>query len=70
MALGGGDDYQLCFTVPRERRDALMAAAADWTERPVRIGRARATPGLALLRAGRPVAVPQGGWDHFREAGS
>jgi hypothetical protein len=47
-----------------------MAAAADWTERPVRIGRARATPGLALLRAGRPVAVPQGGWDHFREAGS
>ena len=70
MALGGGDDYQLCFTVPRARRDALLTAAAEWTELPARIGRVRATPGLTLLRAGRPVAVPQGGWDHFREAGS
>ncbi|NGP52929.1 thiamine-phosphate kinase [Thioalkalivibrio sp. XN8] len=69
MALGGGDDYQLCFTMPPEKRDALLAAAADWTGAPVCIGRVRAEPGIELRRDGEPVPLPPAGWDHFRGAG-
>ena len=69
MALAGGDDYQLCFTLPPAHEAALVAAAAAWSEPPVRIGAIRAEPGLELRRAGRPVALPGSGWDHFREAG-
>ena len=65
MALDGGDDYQLCFTVPAERTAELEAAAAGWPEQPVRIGLIRAAAGLELCRDGRPVARPRGGWDHF-----
>ncbi len=30
LALTGGDDYELCFTLPPERRDQLKVTAADW----------------------------------------
>ena len=67
MALGGGDDYQLCFTVPAAREAELAAVSAAWAEPPVRIGAIRAAPGLELQRAGRPMSLPGGGWDPFRE---
>jgi thiamine-monophosphate kinase len=67
MALAGGDDYQLCFTVPPERAAALAAASAAWPEPPVRIGKIRAAPGLELRRDGRLVTAPGRGWDHFGE---
>lgn len=70
MALNGGDDYQLCFTVPAERRPALEAAAAAWPEPPVRIGIIRAAAGLELQSGGRAVPLPAGGWDHFAGAGT
>ena len=70
MALGGGDDYQLCFTVPAAREAALAAASAAWAEPPVRIGAIRLAPGLELQRAGRPVSLPDGSWDPFREQGA
>jgi thiamine-monophosphate kinase len=69
MALTGGDDYQLCFTLPPGRVAELQAAAAAWSEPPVCIGFIRDVPGLEVRRAGRPVALPAAGWDHFRGAG-
>lgn len=68
MALDGGDDYQLCFTVAAARESELLAAAAGWDAPPVCIGTVRAEPGLVLTRGGQPVARPAGGWDPFREA--
>lgn len=66
MALAGGDDYQLCFTVPPGREADLEAlAAASWAGSPVRIGEIHAGAGLELRREGQSVAVPAGGWDHF-----
>lgn len=67
MALGGGDDYQLCFTVPDHRAAELEALAAGWRTLPVRIGTIRAAPGLELRRDGRPFTAADGGWDHFAE---
>lgn len=66
MALGGGDDYELCFTVPHAQRGALERCAAGWARTPVQIGMVRAAPGLALRRAGEDVNLPVGGWDPFR----
>lgn len=65
-ALSGGDDYELCFTVPlaRERELAAIAAAADT---PVaRIGTIVSTPGARWLdRDGREFTLAAKGWDHF-----
>ncbi len=69
MALGGGDDYELCFTVPAARRAELLERAAAWAQPPLRIGTIRAAAGLELHRDGRPVSAPAAGWDHFREVG-
>jgi thiamine-monophosphate kinase len=67
MALGGGDDYQLCFTVPAERAGALATAARAWPVAPVQVGVIRPGSGLEIRRAGVAVPGPARGWDHFRE---
>lgn len=65
-ALAGGDDYELCFTVPPARcqalRDALHGCEVAVTE----IGVVDAQPGLRVLDAeGREVHPGRGGYDHF-----
>jgi thiamine-monophosphate kinase len=70
MALRGGDDYQLCFTLPPAQRTDLAARMAGWPAPAVRIGQVRAGSGLELRREGRSVTLPGGGWDHFREPDS
>jgi thiamine-monophosphate kinase len=65
LALAGGDDYELCFTAPPGRGGAVLAAAAESGVPVSRIGRCSSKPGLAITRAGQPVALQRGGWDHF-----
>jgi len=64
--LAGGDDYELAFTAPPGRHDAVEAAGRA-SETPVtRIGRIDATPGLRLLAAdGSPLQQRFDGFDHF-----
>lgn len=66
--LCGGDDYELLFTAPRERRTAILAVAADIGLPLTRIGRTvSGAPVVSLLDgAGRSVSTGQGGYDHFR----
>ena len=65
-ALSGGDDYELLFTAPADRRDAV-AAAAQRADTPVaRIGRIEAETGLRIVDGrGVPVAQRFGAFDHF-----
>ena len=65
--LAGGDDYELAFTAPIERRAAVEAAAQASATPVTRIGRIEAAPGLRLIDAhGQPVAQPHyGSFDHF-----
>jgi len=65
--LAGGDDYELAFTAPASRRDAVAAAAAAVATPVARIGRIEAEPGVRLVDGtGRPVSAPvTGGFDHF-----
>ncbi|MBN8775027.1 MAG: thiamine-phosphate kinase, partial [Thiobacillus sp.] len=62
----GGDDYELCFTAPPGRRDAVQAAAAAAGVAVSRIGRITAEPGLNVLDAdGQPLPIAHTGYDHF-----
>jgi thiamine-monophosphate kinase len=64
--LAGGDDYELLFTAPADRRDAVMNASRA-TDTPVtRIGRIEPEPGVRLLDArGRRLARAYASFDHF-----
>jgi thiamine-monophosphate kinase len=66
-ALAGGEDFELCLTVPPERLsrclDTARALAIPLTE----VGEITAATGLQVVRAGATVlgALPSS-WDHFR----
>ena len=69
LLLSGGDDYELVFTAPPDRRGAVAAAGVAGAVAVTRIGRIE--PGSALRfhdRAGRPVEVRAESFDHFRAA--
>ena len=64
--LCGGDDYELCFTAPPDRRDAVVAAARQAGCTVTRVGTMEAAPGLRLIdAAGAPLVLPLHGFDHF-----
>ena len=64
--LAGGDDYELCFTAPADRRDAILAAATQANVNVSRIGRITAGPGLAVMAVnGQPLPYDKTGYDHF-----
>ena len=64
--LAGGDDYELLFTAPPGRRDAVLAAARAAGTPVTRIGRIEAETGLRLVDgAGRPVDRRYASFDHF-----
>lgn len=66
FVLAGGDDYELAFTAPPARRDAVMAAATAAATPVTRIGRIDAAPGVRLLDAqGRSVPNQYTSFDHF-----
>lgn len=64
--LGGGDVYQLCFSAPPSRRDAVLAAARRAGARVTRVGEILPQPGIAVLDShGQPLAELPAGFDHF-----
>lgn len=67
--LAGGDDYELLFTAPPARRDAVRAAAAQAGVAVTRIGTIDAAPGVLRVvdAQGRPLEQRFAGFDHFRE---
>jgi thiamine-monophosphate kinase len=70
LALGGGDDYELCFTAAPSLEAQLRAAAARTGCPVTRIGRIEAEPGLRCLDpAGRAHPAPRG-FDHFAAPGA
>jgi thiamine-monophosphate kinase len=65
LALGGGDDYELCFTVPASRVRAAEHAAGIAACEICQIGTVEAEPGVRYLDGGRPVVAEMAGYDHF-----
>lgn len=65
-ALAGGEDYELCFTVPELNRGALDVAIGQLGARFTCIGQVCAeADGLQFLQAGKAVKLDLKGYDHF-----
>ena len=65
--LGGGDDYELCFTAPADSRAAVIAAGIAASTAVTRVGRIDAASGLRLQdAAGLPLHLTPISFDHFR----
>ncbi|MXS85393.1 thiamine-phosphate kinase [Nitrosomonas sp. HPC101] len=61
--LSGGDDYELCFTVPKNRRDLIARQAGIKLSR---IGEIVPGKGLTVLNtSGSPLIFNKKGYDHF-----
>jgi thiamine-monophosphate kinase len=64
-ALAGGDDYELLFTLPPDRRAALAELAGDLDLRVTEIGVIGEGEGLAVLDAEGRAVPGLKGWSHF-----
>ena len=66
LALAGGEDFELCFTLPSFWRQDLQDFSRQHNLPITCIGSIEATHGLNLLRAGQKVTLPSKlGWQHF-----
>lgn len=70
FALAGGDDYELCFTAPPEKREQLKELA-ELIDVPItEIGRIVMAPGLNCLDIkGQSMSLPRTGYQHFSDNG-
>lgn len=64
-ALRGGDDYELCFTVPPRRSAEFEARMTNVKCRVTCIGNIAAGSGVCIVRDGLPVDMDTRGYDHF-----
>ena len=66
LALSGGDDYELCFTIPPAREAELLGVFARTRGEATRIGSIVAGSGVRVLDArGDDVTPMRAGWEHF-----
>jgi thiamine-monophosphate kinase len=66
LQMAGGDDYELAFTIPESRIEAMRAAMANIPCRVSRIGRVIAEAGVHVLDTdGRRKPAVKEGWEHF-----
>ncbi len=66
LPLSAGDDYELCFTVPRENQAKLLEAMEQFSCRCTCIGVIEATPGLRCRLANGELFEPvRTGYQHF-----
>lgn len=64
-ALNGGDDYQLCFTVPREQVGEVESWISEGKITATPIGKITHKQELLLLKSGKPYELVHKGYDHF-----
>lgn len=66
---GFGDDYEILFAAPPALRRSVTVAAKASRTAVSRIGQLTRGEGVFFLdESGSPIAVPQGGYDHFKKA--
>lgn len=65
FALYGGDDYELCFTLPEEMRGSLETSLAHAGVSLTCIGQIDKQPGLRLFDGEQEVSITDSGYQHF-----
>ncbi|HEU5442658.1 MAG TPA: AIR synthase-related protein, partial [Steroidobacteraceae bacterium] len=66
LALTGGDDYELCFSVRPTHVASLLAQLPPEHWGYTRIGTLREAPGADVLRDGAVISFSHSGYDHFQ----
>lgn len=66
FALAGGDDYELCFTAPRDKRKALEDVIKSVDCSVTRIGEVIASPGISIMRNNQVRPFDFLGYQHFQ----
>ncbi|WP_455367153.1 thiamine-phosphate kinase [Kaarinaea lacus] len=66
-ALYGGDDYELCFTVPQARVSKLLSIITQLSVNVTEIGEVEWNPGIRLLNHGVIANLPVRGFEHFSQ---
>jgi thiamine-monophosphate kinase len=66
-ALAGGEDYELCFSAPPARAEALAVAAGATGSAVTRIGTLVPGEGIALHSGNSLIQFSACGFDHFRD---
>ena len=64
-ALSGGDDYELCFTVPASRRADIAVLGKSLNLALTEVGYIEAGSGLRCYDAQQNLYSPRGGYQHF-----
>ena len=64
-ALTSGDDYELCFTVPRAQASLVETWVKEGRIGATAIGKILNEPGVVFVKEGKPYLVQQEGFDHF-----
>ena len=64
-ALSGGDDFELCFTVPADQQHLLEGISEQVACDVTRIGTIETEPGLRCYYRGKPYALDSLGYRHF-----
>jgi thiamine-monophosphate kinase len=68
--LAGGDDYELLFTAPPAKREAVLDAGRRANVAVTACGRITAAAGLSIVDAlGRPLQHRLQAFDHFDSSG-
>ncbi|MEX0976112.1 MAG: thiamine-phosphate kinase [Woeseia sp.] len=65
FALGGGDDYELCFTAHSRHEAKIQAIGEKWGLPVTRIGQVESGSQLICHRNGQEVEFESGGYKHF-----
>lgn len=65
-ALTSGEEYELCFTVPEEKREALSHALKDIDCSVTCIGQINSNGNLTFTRNGQIITWQLNGYDHFK----
>jgi thiamine-monophosphate kinase len=68
--LSGGDDYELCFTAPPQKLDALEALGRELDCSLTPVGCVVSEPGVRCLAAdGSELSLTNSGYEHFQDNG-
>lgn len=71
LPLAGGDDYELCFTIPAGQEAELQARLTNLDITVTRIGQIESEPGLRCLDVKGECYAPHGmGYEHFAKIGT
>jgi len=66
LAMSAGDDYELCFTLQKNKLNTLNKLTNELGVKITKIGEIDKKKGLRLETQGRTVKLPRIGFDHFK----